>query len=137
MDNSITGIVFNGFTLALSASLIVGVTWFVVWQRIRALEVARTPVAHMLSFFVGLLFAVTALLSSPGWAGGALAIMAILGAGTFLFSYYVSELPKSVSGLRPGERYRDFSLPSAEGAPFSLSSLDGRPILLKFYRGHW
>jgi peroxiredoxin len=30
-----------------------------------------------------------------------------------------------------------FSAPDADGREFDLSSLAGRPFLLKFFRGHW
>ena len=31
----------------------------------------------------------------------------------------------------------DFEAPDAEGEPFDLATLRGRPFLLKFFRGHW
>jgi peroxiredoxin len=36
-----------------------------------------------------------------------------------------------------GQPIPEFTAPDAEGQPFALSSLHGRPYLLKFFRGHW
>jgi peroxiredoxin len=36
-----------------------------------------------------------------------------------------------------GETLRDFSALDENGERFELASTAGRPVLLKFFRGHW
>lgn len=42
-----------------------------------------------------------------------------------------------VPNVAVGDPFTDFTAPDADGHPFTLSSLTGQPILLKFFRGHW
>ncbi len=46
-------------------------------------------------------------------------------------------VPADVPRVAVGDPYIDFTAPDADGNAFTLSSLDGTPILLKFFRGHW
>lgn len=46
-------------------------------------------------------------------------------------------MPLEVAGPNVGERAPDFSLNEADGRSVSLSNLEGKKILLIFYRGAW
>lgn len=45
--------------------------------------------------------------------------------------------PGKVPAVAIGDRYLDFTAKDSTGADVTLSSLEGQPILLKFFRGHW
>jgi len=42
-----------------------------------------------------------------------------------------------IGAVRVGDRYLDFTAKDSNGNAFTLSSLDGKPVLLKFFRAHW
>jgi peroxiredoxin len=44
---------------------------------------------------------------------------------------------RNVPRVAVGAPILDFTAPDEHGRPFRLSSLAGRPILLKLFRGHW
>jgi cytochrome oxidase Cu insertion factor (SCO1/SenC/PrrC family) len=75
--------------------------------------------------------------AGPGWLGGALAALTVAGGSVFLATLAISRQVGGSGAFRVGERVPDFTAPDESGAPFNLSSLAGRPLLLKFFRGHW
>lgn len=117
-------------------AIIVGST--VVWfakARAVVLEGSRAP--FVLAWAAGALAGFAALLGSPGWAGGPAAGLAVLAGLVLLGMVAVSPQAVATDAIRVGERLRDFTAPDEHGEMFSLSGLEGRPILLKFFRGHW
>lgn len=46
-------------------------------------------------------------------------------------------LPGDVPAVQVGDAFLDFTAQDHTGADFTLSSLTGKPILLKIFRGHW
>jgi peroxiredoxin len=48
-----------------------------------------------------------------------------------------SNLPSVSPSIEVGKPYIDFTTVDSEGNPFTLSTLKGKAILLKFFRGHW
>jgi hypothetical protein len=107
--------------------------WFQLIQKV-AIPRNRTPymVAYLAGGSIGLVGAFQGGLVG-GIAGG---IAAFLG---FLFPAL-----RLQSGQQPnepsvalGDPMLAFSAPDETGADFDLSSLTGKPYLLKFFRGHW
>jgi hypothetical protein len=131
MDN------LNGVRLGFFAALTVLSAWALYWPRIKAHRVPRQPIVYQAAMTAGAILAVLALGSSPGVVGALLAAIALVGAGFFLFSSMTSAMPRKAPAVAVGDRYLDFIAADADGGDFALSSLEGRPFLLKFYRGHW
>ena len=120
----------------LALALIVGAT--VHWFR-RALNVSlsgsRAP--YVGAWALGAVLGVVALFGQPGWLGGVPAGLAAF-AGFFLLGLVaISRQQVAPDAVRVGDRLRDFTAPDEQGEPFTLSGIEGRPILLKFFRGHW
>jgi hypothetical protein len=104
---------------------------------VRAVRVPLAPRAHQGAMAVAGVAAGVALVSGPGWLGGAAAGAVVLMASAFLVLTTASRLPPQRPAVAVGERAPDFTAPDADGRPFALAGLRGRPLLLKFFRGHW
>ncbi len=58
--------------------------------------------------------------------------------GAFLcFLVGISAQKLAADGIGVGATLPDFSAPDENGETFELSSVAGKPLLLKFFRGHW
>ena len=86
---------------------------------------------------LGIVVAVMAFLKGPGLLAGVAASFAVLAGSLFLFFTLTSRLPEKVPGVTVGQPALDFTTRDADGNNFTLSSLKGRPVLLKFFRGGW
>ena len=73
----------------------------------------------------------------PGLAGGIAAGLALGGGGLFLLLQVLGQQSRRTPTVAVGQPILDFTAPDADGRPFALASLRGRPYLLKFFRGHW
>jgi hypothetical protein len=108
--------------------------WFGRLKRVRIPADRRGFVACWAG---GAALGILALTQGAGWVGGLLAGIATL-AGTF-FSVLVLISPQKVAddAVRVGESLRAFTALDENGADFSIASTAGKPVLLKFFRGHW
>lgn len=69
-------------------------------------------------------------LSVMGFVGFALAFL-------FLSLDRIATLPRQRPSVEVGSPVPAFSSPTSEGDTFELLIPPGRPLLLKFFRGHW
>jgi hypothetical protein len=83
------------------------------------------------------LLGVIALVQGAGWIGGIPAGLAVALGVFFLFTVMISPQQAAPDAIAVGETLRDFSAPDENGETFELASAAGRPLLLKFFRGHW
>jgi hypothetical protein len=127
----------SGFRLALYGALIVFGAWGSWWAKIKALTVPRNAIVYQGLMALGTVLAIWGMIRGAGALGGMLAFAAILAGGMYLFTSFISALPTAPAGVAVGEKILDFTAVDSDGEAFSLSSLHGRPFLLKFYRGHW
>jgi peroxiredoxin len=128
MTGSILGV------LAFAVSAVTGVRW------LRAMQQVRIP-ADMRGYVVA--NAAAALLGTAALLLGA-GVLAAVGAGlalaaglAFLALYAGSGQAAQPPAVAVGGPVLDFSAPDDAGRPFDLARLRGRPVLLKFFRGHW
>jgi hypothetical protein len=75
-------------------------------------------------------------------SGGGVAAQVLAGVSLALGVVYFGLLAlagqsNQMPAVEVGRSLPDFTLPDHNGEAFSLSSLAGRPVLLKFFRGHW
>jgi len=82
-------------------------------------------------------FGIAAFLSGPGLLGGVLAGLGTLVGAIFLVLTVQAPQSQQAPAVAVGGRLLDFTAPDENGKPFSLESLHGRPVLIKFFRGHW
>jgi peroxiredoxin len=125
----------DGLRLSVIAALAVAVSWLFYRAQVRALEVPRRPVLQLGACLGGGFLAVLGLYHGPGTVGAVLAWAALLGALRFVTATATSRLPSTTPAVDVGEAAPDFLLPGEDGIEVRLSSLRGRPVLLKFVRG--
>jgi len=125
----------NGLAL-LSLLLMVG-GWATWWRRIQRVDVPLNPWVHYAVMGASLLAGLAALGAGLGATGGAAALLGLLGSGMFLWLRTISRMPDRPALVGVGQAAPDFTALDAHGAPFSPGGLRGKPVLLKFFRGHW
>jgi cytochrome oxidase Cu insertion factor (SCO1/SenC/PrrC family) len=104
---------------------------------VRAVQVPLAPRAHQALVAVAGLVALSALARGPGWIAGLVAVATLAVAALFLFLTTASRLPAAPATVAVGEPAPLFTADDADGRPFALAGLRGKPLLLKFFRGHW
>ncbi|MAG29970.1 MAG: hypothetical protein CL908_03635 [Deltaproteobacteria bacterium] len=116
---------------------VVGVA-IVFWFRlVRDVAIPRNRAPFQIAFAVGAILGVIAVLGSEGFfstVAGALA--AIVGTAFLLLRLQSAQKP-NVPSVEVGGPILPFSALDADGREFDLTSLRGKPYLLKFFRGHW
>jgi hypothetical protein len=126
-----------GFALGL-ASLAVAATnglWFV--GRMRRVAVPQNRIAHEALWALALALAVATFWQGAGVIGGVAAGLGGAASLLMLLLRLGGPQARNTPAVAVGGAILDFTAPDENGVPFRLSSLAGKPILLKFFRGHW
>ena len=92
---------------------------------------------YVAAWIAGVLLGVTALIMGSGWIGGIAATLAILVGSMLTYFFAISAQRVGPDAIAVGEPLRDFTAVDMHGNPFQLSSISGKPLLIKFFRGHW
>lgn len=124
------GLAWIGLAIIVVATTI----WF---RRAKAVALTGSRVPFVAAWAAGALAGLVALFGHPGFVGGTVATLALVSGALLLGLVAVSPQAVASNAIRVGERLRDFTAPDEHGQPFTLSQSFGRPILLKFFRGHW
>ncbi len=127
----------SGFRLAVFGTVVILAGWASWWAKIKAMTVPRNAIVYQAIMASGVVLIVMGMSRGAGVPGGLLGMVGLLAGGMYLVTSFISGLPEEPLAVQIGERILDFEATDSAGEPFSLSSLDGRPFLLKFYRGHW
>ena len=122
--------------LGLIALGIIVATGFVWFQLIENVAVPRNRVGYLSLFVLGGLVGVFAI-SQGGFFSTAFAIPAVLIGFVFPALRLQSGQKPNTPAIAVGGDMLNFVAPDANGVDFDLSSLHGKPYLLKFFRGHW
>ncbi len=122
--------------LGLFALGIVAATGFLWFQMIQDVAVPRRRWPYQMGFVGGGLIGLFA-----AFQGG---ILSMIAGGVAAFAGLVFGALRLQSRQQPnepavgvGEPMLAASAPDENGVDFDLSSLHGKPYLLKFFRGHW
>jgi hypothetical protein len=127
----------SGAILGLLALGLLAQAGFVWTRSIRAVRTGERRPLVLLVVVGGLGLGLLALARGPGVVGGIAAGLAVALGVLFLLLQLLSRQSRRVPAVAVGGPILDFTAPDAEGNPFQLASLYGRPYLLKFFRGHW
>ncbi len=120
----------------LALAIVVGsaALWF---RRMYQVRIPRNRTPFLAVWLFGAALAVIALSQGTGWIGGTAAILAI-GFGAFVtFTMAISRQITGEGAIKVGASLPAVLAPDENGESFELSSLAGKPVLLKFFRGHW
>lgn len=107
------------------------------FSRMRRVALPQNRIAHELAWAAALALGLAALWLGAGWLGGAAAALGAFAGGLMLLLRLGSAQARALPAVRVGAPILDFSALDEHAAPFTLSSLAGKPLLLKFFRGHW
>ena len=127
-----SGSLLGGIALALVLGT--GTIWF---RRALAVSLPRNRSGFVVAFAVCLALGVTAFVQGTGWLGGIAAGLACLGSGVFLLLVAISAQKGGSGAFQVGSPVPDFAASDDNGREVAISSLAGKPLLLKFFRGHW
>ncbi len=120
----------------LALAIVVGsaALWF---RRMYQVRIPRNRTPFLAVWLFGAALALIALIQGTGWIGGTAAILAI-GFGAFVaFTMAISRQITAADAIKVGAPLPAVLAPDENGETFELSSLAGKPVLLKFFRGHW
>jgi cytochrome oxidase Cu insertion factor (SCO1/SenC/PrrC family) len=127
----------NGFILpaAAAGTAVVGIA---IWLRMIArVELGQKRWVVNALFASSLALGTFALAQSPSTPGFVLAATTVAFSALYFVLLSFSGQSKQAPAVAVGSRIPDFTALDHTGEPFSLSSLKGKPILMKFFRGHW
>jgi hypothetical protein len=127
----------SGFSLVIYGTAVVLAGWTSWWAKIKALTIPSKPIAYQSLMAAGIVLIVWGMIRGAGPLGGMIGFVGLVAGGMYLWTSTMRELPKQTLAVRVGEPVLDFDASDSDGAAFSISSLSGKPFLLKFYRGHW
>ena len=127
----------TGTALAVVAFLLVAGAMALWARRIRRVQIPSDRRGFVACWVGGAVLGVIALIQGAGWVGGIFAGVAALAGAFFSTLVYISPQRVADDAVRVGEKLRDFTASDENGQPFSIASSGGRPVLLKFFRGHW
>jgi hypothetical protein len=127
----------SGLYLSLLAFVLVLGTGFRWFQRVYAVAIPKNRLGFLLSMLLGSVLAVAALVEGAGLLGSVLASLAVFIGVFFVFTWSISAQKGGVGTLQLGSKLQKFTAVDHCGNIFDSASLEGSPILLKFFRGHW
>lgn len=128
MDGAVLGMA--GGALILGA----GARW---WQRMQAVRLPANAAPYVVVSAIAVALGVAAILAGPGLVGGVGAGLALLGGLAFLGLFAASGQRRTPPAVAVGAPVLELVATDDGGRPFALADLRGRPVLLKFFRGHW
>ncbi|MEH6570222.1 MAG: hypothetical protein V7709_14170 [Halioglobus sp.] len=127
----------SGFHLSLLAFLLVFATGFRWFQLVYAVALPKNRLGFLLFMVLGAGLALVALVQGAGVFGSVLASLAVFLGCFFIFAWSISAQKGGTGTLQIGSKLQSFSATDHRGDIFESASLEGRPVLLKFFRGHW
>jgi hypothetical protein len=119
---------------ALLLTLGAGTLW------IRALKQVALPknrLGFLATFLLAGALGVIALVQGAGWLGGAAAAFSILVALFFALTFAIGDQKVDAQAINVGDPLPAFTAIDEHGEIFNSVSLNGNPVLIKFFRGHW
>nr|AHZ46200.1 alkyl hydroperoxide reductase [uncultured bacterium N27-1E] len=127
----------SGAMLSIIALLLVAGSMALWFRRIHKVEIPEDRRGYVAFWVGGAALGVIALIQGAGWIGAIPAAIAVFAGSFFSVSVLVSPQKATDDAIRVGESLRDFTALDENGDEFSLSGFAGKPVLIKFFRGHW
>lgn len=127
----------TGIALGVVSFLLVAGSMALWARRIRQVRIPTDRRGFVACWVGGAALGVLALAQGPGWVGGVPAGLAAVAGIFFSALVYISPQRVAEDAIRVGESLRGFTAPDENGDEFSIASVAGKPVLLKFFRGHW
>ena len=110
------------------------VAWF---RQINQVDIPENRIVFVIFFFSAVALGISAFVMRTRWFGAIPALLAIVIGGFFPFSMTISRQEVATTGIQVGQTMPHFKALDRNGELFDSASLDGKPVLIKFFRGHW
>jgi len=121
---------FAAFALAASTLAV----WF---RQIERVAIPENRVVFVVFFLGAVALAIAAFVLRTRWFGAIPALLAIAIGAFFPFSMAISRQEVATTGIQVGQVVPHFEALDRNGERFDSTSLAGKPVLMKFFRGHW
>jgi peroxiredoxin len=126
-----------GNLFAAAAIVVTAISVYIQYRQVKAVAVPMVPWGQFTLWVIGLALGITAFVSGVNILLVVPLSVAVIINVFFFIIVAISKLPSVQPAIEVGSPYIDFTATDSEGRQFTLSSLEGEPILLKFFRGHW
>ncbi len=123
--------------LGILAFLMLAGSMAIWFRKIQTVQIPENRGAFVASWAIAGLLGVTALVQGVGWIGGIPAGIAAVVGIFFTLLFLISTQKVGSDAIQVGARLPTFNALDEHGETFESSSIAGKPVLLKFFRGHW
>ncbi len=132
MDDTIVGTTLGLATLLLTATAIG------LWIRaIRTVAIGSSRVWYIAAFVIAAGMSVTAFRYGSHWTGDVAAGLSIFIALFFFLTAAIGPQKVDTGAIKVGSVLPAFSGNDEYSKRFDSNELAGKPVLIKFFRGHW
>ena len=126
-----------GTTLGFAAFGVAALTIVVWFRQLIQVDIPENRIVFVIFFLSAVALGISAFVMRTRWFGAIPALLAIVIGGFFPFSMTISSQEVATTGIQVGQTMPQFKALDRHGELFDSASLDGKPILIKFFRGHW
>jgi len=126
-----------GTTLGIAAFGVAALTMVVWFRQINQVDIPENRIVFAIFFISAVALAICAFVMRTRWFGAIPALVAIVIGGFFPFSMTISRQETGTTGIQVGQTMPQFKALDRNGDWFDSASLEGKPVLMKFFRGHW
>ncbi len=123
--------------LGILAFLMLAGSMAIWFRKIQTVQIPENRGVFVATWAISGLLGVTALVQGVGWIGGIPAGIAAVCGILFSVLFFISPQKVGSDAIQVGARLPAFSAPDEHGETFESTSIAGKPVLLKFFRGHW
>ena len=109
--------------------------WWVV--QMRQVDIPEDRTAFVIGFLAAAILGITALVRGAGWVGVGPACLAIFIGILLPFTIGVSPQEVASRAIQIGDTLPHFTSVEDSGETFDSNRLDGKLLLIKFFRAHW
>ena len=120
----------------LGLALVVGTV--MVWFRQNTLvDLPENRTGFVIFWLSGAALGLSAFVTGTRWFGGIAAVLAIFVGCFFPFTVSISRQEIAPNGIQVGQVIPQFVALDQNGKEWDSAKLQGKPVLMKFFRGHW
>ena len=126
-----------GTTLGVLALVVAAATVALWFRQIGQVDIPEDRTTYVIFFLSAAALGVGAFVAGVRWFGGVAAALAIIIGSFFPFTVAISRQEVAANSIRVGDSIPMFSALDENGETFESKTLAGKPVLIKFFRGHW
>lgn len=119
---------------SLALALLTAAVWF---RQIEQVDIPENRIVFVLLFVGAVALAIGGFVVRTRWFGAIPAVLAIVFSGFFLLTMGISRQEVATTGIQVGQTIPAFTALDMNGESFDSASLQGKTVLMKFFRGHW